>query len=130
MVVLQIVLAAFVLIYNSDVLQYTQNGWSKLWQGKDVSEINREAINGLQSTFECCGSNSLLDYGPNLPESCCPKGNEICSRLQAYKTGCAPRFRELVQNSSTQIAYLSIAMAVVEVRFISFDLKRSFNNQS
>lgn len=117
MVVLQIVLAAFVLVYNADVLQYTQNGWNKLWQGKDASEINREAINGLQSTFECCGSNSMLDYGiSNLPQSCCPKSDDNCSRIQAFKKGCAPLFQELVKNSSTQIAYLSIAMAVVEVR--------------
>lgn len=114
MVVLQIVLAAFVLIYNSDVLDYTQKGWNKLWQGKDVSEINREAINTLQSTFECCGSNSMLDYA-NLPQSCCTKGVDICTRIQAYKTGCAPLFRDLVQHSSLQIAYLSIAMAIVEV---------------
>lgn len=127
MVVLQIVLAAFVLIYNSDVLQYTQNGWNKLWQGREVSEINREAINGLQSTFECCGSNSMLDY-TNIPQSCCTKGVDICTRIQAYKTGCAPRFRELVQNSSTQIAYLSIAMAIIEVSFNIYSDKRSINN--
>lgn len=114
-VVLQVILAIFVFVYNQDIQQAAFKGWDRLWAGRQVSNLNSQAIDQIQRTIECCGSSTFLDYGIAIPGSCCPTDSQVCNQLTCYKTGCKSRIRYVVENSASWIAYLSIAMAIVEV---------------
>lgn len=115
-IVLQIILAVFVLVYNHDIQVAAFKGWDRLWAGRDVSELNRKAIDQVQRTIECCGSNSFLDWLNQVPVSCCPSDATSCTTFTMYKTGCKQQIKTVIQNSASWIAYLSIAMAIIEVR--------------
>jgi hypothetical protein len=114
-IVLQVLLAIFVFVYNKDIQQAAFKGWDRLWSGRIQSEINVKVINEIQKNMECCGSNSFLDYGINVPRSCCNPDVEFCSQLTSYRTGCRNQIRNYFENYSSWIAILSIAMAIVEV---------------
>jgi Tetraspanin family len=114
-VVLQVLLAIFVFVYNQDIQNAAYKGWDRLWAGRDRSELNRKTIDQIQQTIQCCGSLSFLDYGLTIPSSCCSPDSQACNQLFAYKTGCKAQMKEYIQNSASWIAYLSIAMAIVEV---------------
>jgi Tetraspanin family len=115
-VVLQVLLAIFVFVYNQDIQNTAYKGWDRLWAGRGRSELNNQAIDQIQRTIECCGSQGFLDYGLQIPASCCPSDSQTCNQLFAYKTGCKTQLKSFIQNSASWIAYLSIAMAIVEVR--------------
>jgi CD63 antigen len=114
-VVLQVLLAIFVYVYNQDIENAASKGWDRLWRGAQQSELNRQAIDQIQRTIECCGSNTFLDYGVSIPASCCPSDAQFCNQLTSYKIGCKLQIRNAVQNSASWIAYTSIAMAIIEV---------------
>lgn len=115
-VILQVLLAIFVFIYNQDIQQAAFKGWDRLWAGRGVSDLNRQAIDQIQRTIECCGSTTFLDYGIAIPNSCCPPDAQVCNQLTSYHTGCKTQIKNVVQSSASWIAYLSIAMAVIEVK--------------
>lgn len=131
-VVLQVLLAIFVFVYNQDVQNAANRGWDRIWSGRTFNNrdsINQRVIDEIQTNIECCGSLSPLDYGPQaIPASCCQRDAEYCNTITAYKTGCRTQIQYYIQNSSQWIAYLSIAMAIVEVsesffNFISVNIK-------
>jgi CD63 antigen len=103
-------------------------GWDKLWAGRQNSALNQPAIDQIQRTIQCCGSTTLLDYGATLPSSCCDPEASSCNQLYAYKTGCRSQIKGTVANSASWIAYLSLAMAVVEVSF--FSLSCAFDDET
>lgn len=112
---LQVLLAIFVFVYNKDIQNAGYRGWDRIWSGRQVSTINARAIDEIQTAIECCGSTSPLDYGLALPGSCCPSDAQYCNTITAYKTGCKRQIQYYIENSADWIAYLSIAMAIVEV---------------
>lgn len=114
-VILQVLLAIFVLVYNEDIKKGAYRGWDRLWEGKTYSELNRSAIDQIQRALECCGSQSFLDYGITMPSSCCSPDAQLCNQLTSYHVGCKSKVKTIVEDSASWIAYLSIAMAVVEV---------------
>jgi CD63 antigen len=126
-IVLQIILAVFVLVYNHDIQVAAFKGWDRLWAGRDVSELNRRAIDQVQRTIECCGSNSFLDWLNQAPASCCPSDSGSCTTFTMYKTGCKQQIKTVIQNSASWIAYLSIAMAIVELVGVVFGCCLSSN---
>lgn len=117
-VVLQVLLAIFVFVYNKDIQQAAFRGWDRLWTGRVQSEINVQAVNQIQRAIECCGSSGPLDYGVNVPGSCCAPDAINCNELSSsfYRTGCKTQIKNVIEHSASWIAYLSIAMAIVEVR--------------
>lgn len=62
-VILQVVLAIFVFVYNQDTERIAFNGWDRIWAGRQESQLNQRAIDQIQRTLECCGSQTFLDYG-------------------------------------------------------------------
>lgn len=115
-IVLQVLLAIFVFVYNQDIQQAAFKGWDRLWAGRGVSDLNRKAIDQIQQTLECCGSTTFLDYGIQIPASCCPTDAQVCNQLTSYHIGCKTQIKTVVQSSASWIAYLSIAMAIIEVK--------------
>lgn len=124
-VVLQVLLAIFVFVYNDDIQQAAFRGWDRLWQGRQVASINQQTIDQIQRAIHCCGNNNPVDYGAIPPASCCSTDASQCNFLYAYQVGCRPQIRSLIQNSSLWIAYMSIAMAIVEVIKLNFCLSRT-----
>lgn len=114
-VVLQVLLAIFVFVYNQDIQLAAYKGWDRLWAGR-TNELNRQTIDGIQRTIECCGSNTFLDYIGAVPASCCPPEAQICNQLSTYRVGCKSQIKAAVHDYASWIAYLSIAMAIVEVK--------------
>ncbi|KAG5674174.1 hypothetical protein PVAND_004157 [Polypedilum vanderplanki] len=127
LVVLQVVLAIFVFVYNEDVQRGALKGWDKIWSGRQQGPLNDQAINQIQRALQCCGSTTFLDYGVTLPSSCCDPEASSCNQLVAYKTGCRPQIKYVVQNSAQWIAYLSIIMALVELVGVIFGCCLSSN---
>lgn len=113
-VVLQVLVAIFVFLYNTDIQQAAFKGWERLWLGKETP-LNNQTISQIQKTIECCGNSSFLDYGNAFPKSCCPQTADICTTQLTFKTGCRQQIKNVIENSSSLIAYTSIAMAVFEV---------------
>jgi len=126
-IILQVLLAIFVFVYNQDIQQAAFKGWDRLWAGRQISELNRQAIDQIQRTIECCGSTTFLDYGIQIPNSCCPTDAQVCNQLTSYHTGCKPQIKHVIENSATWIAYLSIAMAIVELVGVIFGCCLSSN---
>lgn len=126
-VVLQVLLAIFVFVYNHDIQDAAYKGWDRLWAGRDLN-LNKQTIDQIQRSLECCGSyNGPIDYGVLIPSSCCPSDATSCSIYTAYSVGCKPRMKDFIQNSASWIAYLSIAMAVVELIGVIFGCCLSSN---
>lgn len=115
-VVLQVLLAIFVFLYNTDIQQAAFKGWDRLWLGKD-NPLNNQTISQIQKTIECCGSSAPIDYGSNPPISCCPQNADICTTQLEFKIGCRQQIKNVIESSSSLIAYMSIVMAAFEVNF-------------
>lgn len=114
-IVLQVLLAIFVLIYKEDVKNAAFKGWQRLWSGRVQSGINARVIDQIQQKMECCGSTSFLDYQASIPMSCCNPESFTCNQLTSYKIGCRTQIGNYFDNYSPWIAYLSIFMAIFEV---------------
>jgi len=126
-VVLQVLLAVFVFVYNQDIQNAAFKGWDRLWRGSAASALNRQTIDQIQRTLECCGSESYRDYGAAVPSSCCPQEAQLCTIQTAYNIGCKIQIKEGIQGSAKWIAYLSIAMAIVELVGVIFGCCLSSN---
>jgi CD63 antigen len=118
MVVLQVVLAIFVFVYNDDIQEGAGKGWDRLWVGRQTSNLNVQAIDQIQRNLRCCGNFGPLDYGTSIPGSCCDAEASLCNTLTAYQSGCKTQIKNVITNSAKWIAYFSIALALVEVSFI------------
>lgn len=116
LVVCQVLLAIFVLVYNRDIQEAALQGWDRLWAGRQNTDINQKTIDQIQRAVHCCGSSAPIDYGAIPPASCCSPDAQQCNFLYAYQDGCKPTIQNLVHDYAQYIAYLSIIMAVVEVR--------------
>lgn len=116
-VVLQVLLAIFVFVYNNDIQEAAYRGWDRLWAGRQVADINQKTIDQIQRAIQCCGNYAPIDYGAIPPASCCSTDADQCNFLYSYQTGCRPQINYMIKNSSQWIAYMSIAMAIVEVNF-------------
>ena len=83
LVIGQIIIAAFVFVYNDDVIKATDKGFDRLWQSRSVP-VSIQAIDGIQRTLQCCGKSSFLDYGASVPASCCDKDSQFCNALTRF----------------------------------------------
>ena len=128
-VVLQVLLAIFVFLYNTDIQQAAFKGWDRLWVGKE-NPLNDQTISQIQKAIECCGSNASLDYGTSPPKSCCPQTADICTTQLSFKVGCRQQIKSVIESSSSLIAYMSIAMAVFEVNRYWFLKQRNETNKN
>lgn len=118
-IVIQVLVSIFTLVYNQDVQQAGEKSWDGLWAQRDFI-LNKDAIDTIQQSFMCCGSASFLDYTLLVPESCCPSKVQLCTQLNAYQIGCRIQIKNIVQNSASVIASLTFFMACAEVKLKYF----------
>lgn len=115
LIVLQVLLAIFVLVYNRDIQTAALQGWDRLWSSRQVTDINQKTIDQIQRTIQCCGSYAPIDYGAIPPASCCSADAQQCNALYAYTSGCRPTIQNAIHDYAQYLAYLSLIMAAVEV---------------
>jgi Tetraspanin family len=118
-VVLQISLV-FIVLYYQIIQQSSLRGWDQLWAEREVSKLNKQIIDHVQQTIQCCGSSSLSDYGDSIPKSCCAQGTSACIAANSYKNGCKAQIKSVVENSEWWIAYATLATAIIQVTVESF----------
>lgn len=126
LVVLQVLIAIFAFLYNEDIQRVALKNWDRLWIGRE-NPLNNKTIDQLQTAIQCCGSSSFLDYGVNIPSSCCPSDTNTCNILLSYKIGCKEQIRSGIQNSASLIAYTSIGIAIIELIAVVFSCCLSSN---
>ncbi|CRL05702.1 CLUMA_CG018734, isoform A [Clunio marinus] len=126
-IVLQVLLSIYVIVYNRDVQETAMKGWDRIWGGRSVAEINRRTIDKVQETIHCCGSQYPLDWGLAIPRSCCDPNSQVCNELYSYRIGCKQQIRNITENYSAWIAYLSLVMAVIELVGVIFGCCLSSN---
>lgn len=120
-VVAQIVLAAYVMVYTEDIVKVVGKGFQKLWEDGD-QDLNKKVIDVIQKTFECCGKLSVSDYPQTaIPQSCCPENTrQKCNATLSFKVGCGERIDEFIKNSADMISYGSLIAAAFELVGVSF----------
>jgi len=117
LIVLQIVIAALIFIYQVDFRNAVEKGVRDIFKYEGQ---NRDAIDGIQKALECCG-----DEGPAffkvLPSSCCPQQiANTCIFANAYKRGCVSKLREMSMDYSNYVAYIALGVAGVELLGLLF----------
>lgn len=126
LVVLQVLLAIFVFMYNEDIQKGATQVWDRIWTGNS-NDINKKTIDNFQRFLKCCGSSGPTDYLVSQPPSCCEPEAQSCNVIYAYKTGCRSQIQSEIQYGAKWIAYLSLAMAVIELIGVVFGCCLSSN---
>lgn len=73
--------------------------------------------------MKCCGINGPSDYipilnGTDLPKSCCLKliEGKNCTKADASKNGCKPALLDYLNDKSTLLAGVAVAVGLIQVR--------------
>ncbi|XP_049540849.1 CD63 antigen-like isoform X1 [Anopheles darlingi] len=113
LVIAQIVIAVLVFVFIGDVKIAIQKGFERIFNERD-NKLNADLIDTIQSSLECCGKSSFLDWGINFPQSCCSSGGTapVCV---PYTHGCVSRLSEFLESAGNVVAWVSIGVAVVEL---------------
>ncbi|KAK9298687.1 hypothetical protein QLX08_008055 [Tetragonisca angustula] len=115
---------AFVVVKNSDKQIDITKDYQKLFDSYNETG-NKEIIDLVQSSLQCCGVISPNDYKGirPIPPSCCGKqGNETCAAQEIYQSGCAAELKNAISTAGTVLGSVAIAIAGVELIGIIFAL--------
>ncbi|XP_058458425.1 23 kDa integral membrane protein-like isoform X2 [Malaya genurostris] len=108
----QIVIAALVFIYVGDVRQALLKGFSRVFQQTD-NAANKELVDTIQTNLQCCGDSSFLDWGVNIPQSCCSSGTApFCI---PHPVGCQKRLGEFIDSAGNVLGWVSLGVAAIEL---------------
>ncbi|XP_012153211.1 tetraspanin 6 isoform X2 [Megachile rotundata] len=119
---------AFVIIkpVSSDDIERT---YDELFQEYPNKPEVEEAVNIVQSGFQCCGVKSKWDFNAHgnftgkIPWSCCgKKEGEVCEANESYDVGCAEQLKNAIQVAGTLLGAVAIGIAAVELIGIIFAL--------
>jgi CD63 antigen len=117
LIVLQIVIATVIFVYQDEVRNSIEKGIREVFDHKDT---NREAIDGIQTALECCGAEGPR-FWPTLPKSCCDKTiADTCTFITAHQTGCIAKMRRLTVDLGNYAAYAALAIAGIELLGLIF----------
>ncbi|XP_043523302.1 CD63 antigen-like isoform X2 [Frieseomelitta varia] len=113
---------AFVVVKNNDKQIDITRDYQKLF---DSYNDNKEVIDFVQSSLQCCGVTSPNDYNGirPIPPSCCgKKEDETCATQDIYQAGCAIEVKNAISTAGTVLGSVAIAIAGVELIGIIFAL--------
>ncbi|CAL7951851.1 unnamed protein product [Xylocopa violacea] len=118
---------AFVVVKNTEKQINIAENYRTLFNDYDTNPENKEIVNLVQSTLQCCGVVSAKDYSklPNniIPWSCCNKQEgETCSVDESAKEGCAQAIKDALSTAGTVLGSIAIAVAGIELIGIIFSL--------
>jgi len=117
LLVAQIVIGVLVFMNVDNIQEYFRRKMVHLWNDRANNQHFWEFI---QSEIRCCGLNEPEDWRGNYPKECCPRDTINCGPTASnfYRTGCLPKLKGLVGETST--IFGSVALAVAGVQFIGF----------
>lgn len=112
LVIAQIVIAVLVFVFIGDVTVAMKKAFERVFQNRE-NPINRDLIDAIQSSLECCGKTSVLDYGGFFPQSCCAYGT--APACAPFARGCTGRMGEFLDTAGNVVAWVSLGVAAVEL---------------
>jgi len=130
MLIAQIVLAIIVFVYIGDLQEATRPVIRQLW-GRHGEPAGRQIWDGIQQTLQCCGLNNALEWGIDVPNSCCANGGS-CSAATAFPVGCESALFDFIATSGNIIGAVALGVAGIELIGFIFAccLANSIRNQS
>ncbi|XP_076753924.1 tetraspanin 6 isoform X1 [Xylocopa sonorina] len=116
---------AFVVVKNIEKQGNITENYRTLFPSYYAKPENREVVDLVQSTLQCCGIDSPMDFdklGP-IPWSCCnkPEG-DTCSANESAQEGCVQAIKDALNTAGTILGSIAIAVAGVELIGIIFAL--------
>ncbi|XP_054001655.1 CD63 antigen-like isoform X1 [Hylaeus anthracinus] len=120
---------AFVVVKNDKNGVDVVDNYRKIFNGYPLNEENKQFVNVIQASFQCCGVDGpndyrkLGNYSGNPPYSCCGKSEgEMCSISESYKNGCGEQLTNALRTAGTVLGSVAIGIAGVELVGIIFAL--------
>ncbi|XP_074594688.1 tetraspanin 39D [Brevipalpus obovatus] len=122
---------AGVLYSNRDkVDQLSQKGFDELIRNYPNSTSIKNALDDLQSSFECCGGDSYKDWentNITIPWSCCGTDKAAtCEQRKAYNRGCIATLKEKLGKFLTVLAGIGITFGVFQLFGVLFSCGLAF----
>lgn len=99
---------------------------------KNGSAEFREAVDGLQRDFKCCGVNSSTDWrgfspqGNSVPDSCCKNITKGCGEgsmtdaVKVYQKGCHDAFEAFLKKNIQWVVVAALVIAFLQIMGIIF----------
>ncbi|CAG5905619.1 unnamed protein product [Menidia menidia] len=91
----------------------------------EYSQEKRQAIDGIQDKFKCCGASSYADWSQSegwgkydaVPDSCCVEKTEGCGKDKdkVYKKGCTIAIKLFLLKNLVWVGAVCIALGIGEV---------------
>lgn len=133
--ILQVAIGVFAYLQIKDENQFRsliRNDLQNTFNKYSTDTVSKERFDLLQYSVHCCGVTSFLDWGVNVPPSCCKDKNPQCSplSLDLYRTGCTEKVFTSVKDNVKNIAIIVIALSATELiaAIFSFCLSSSIRN--
>lgn len=123
LIVIQIVIAVllFAGVNNDqhDYLAWFDEYFEHSIRDTKISSLVDPIIHHLQSTYQCCGKLSFLEWGNKLPDSCCSDGR-TGPKCIPFKHGCERILEGYIRQTSKIVAWVLLWLTVFE--FIALTL--------
>lgn len=123
---------AFVVLKNTDTESMSvKEEYTKIFNNYWDQSADREVIDVVQSTLQCCGVESVGDYSQRagthfngtIPWSCCKKTEgEVCQRGESFTEGCVDGIKNFFKYAGTVLGGIALGTAGVELIGIIFAL--------
>lgn len=110
--IFQLVMALYACFNNEDIQNGVEKAWNTVWTGRS-SELNANAIRGIQKYIGCCGDQGIKSYSDIIS-----KQSHDCD-VRSFGNGCRSALKDYFRDSSSVISYISLTMALVEVNILS-----------
>lgn len=111
--IFQLVMALYTCFNKDDIQNSIEKSWSTLWIGRKSNQLNEDAIHAIQNYIGCCGDKGINSYSSD--DNIKTRQAHDCD-VRNFSNGCRSALREFVHDSSSIISYISLAMALVEVK--------------
>ena len=88
-----------------------------------TDQIATQAVDSVQLLFNCCGSNSSLDYIPSgkIPISCYPNSN-TANNVSPYSVGCISQISSYIGSSLQYLVYSLFSIMIIEILAVAFSV--------
>jgi len=117
---------------EGDLQNVVRKGIKGVFDGYYDNNADKDAMDGTQTAFNCCGVDGYKDYGAIFgkapPNSCCKNyenDNSNCNTSntsEIYTEGCAVKMTEFIEDNMRIIGIVTITLSVVEVAVAIFGL--------
>ncbi|XP_017791370.1 PREDICTED: CD63 antigen-like isoform X2 [Habropoda laboriosa] len=117
---------AFMVVKNSENHGAIVESYKKMFDTYSTSQENREIIDVVQASLQCCGIDSAQDYISRniaVPWSCCgEQQDKTCSVENSYNSGCVKSLKAALSTAGNILGGVAIGIAGVELIGIIFAL--------